>query len=87
LLLSGACVIVLTMKASPTAVFPHSGLSPLQLTPMSGAHQSAAGRSRRAGLLTDYENSNNIIAGHVSLRRLCLSWTVGIASCASKRTT
>ena len=40
LLLSGACAIVLTMKASPTAVFPHRGLAPHQFTPMSGAHQA-----------------------------------------------
>src|SRR5207302_4144818 len=40
LLLSSACAILLTMKASRTTVFPHRGLSPLQLTPMSGAHQS-----------------------------------------------
>src|SRR5262245_16738591 len=38
LLLSSACAIVLTMKASPTAVFPHRGLAPHQFTPMSGAH-------------------------------------------------
>ena len=40
LLLSSACAIVLTMKASPTAVFPHRGLAPLQFTPMSGAHET-----------------------------------------------
>src|SRR5438094_941140 len=39
LLLSSACAIVLTMKASPTAVFPHMGLAPHQFTPMSGAHK------------------------------------------------
>jgi hypothetical protein len=39
LLLSSACVIVLTMKDSPTAVFPHRGLAPHQFTPMSGAHK------------------------------------------------
>ena len=39
LLLSSACAIVLTMKASPTAVFPHRGLAPHQFTPMSGAHR------------------------------------------------
>ena len=39
LLLSSACGIVLTMKASPTAVFPHRGLAPHQFTPMSGADQ------------------------------------------------
>jgi hypothetical protein len=39
LLLSSACAIVLTMKASPTAVFPHRGLAPHQFTPMSGAHK------------------------------------------------
>jgi hypothetical protein len=42
LLLSSACAIVLTMTASPTAVFPHRGLAPLQFTPMSGAHHAAA---------------------------------------------
>jgi len=41
LLLSSACAIVLTMKASPTAVFPHWGLGPHQFTPMSGAHEPA----------------------------------------------
>src|SRR5438445_13193037 len=40
LLLSSACAILLTMKASRTTVFPHRGLSPLQLTPMSGAHHA-----------------------------------------------
>ena len=40
LLLSSACAIVLTMKASPTAVFPHRGLAPHQFTPMSGAHEA-----------------------------------------------
>ena len=40
LLLSSACAIVLTMKASPTAVFPHRGLAPHQFTPMSGARES-----------------------------------------------
>src|SRR5437016_7932374 len=40
LLLSSACAIVLTMKASATAVFPHRGLAPHQFAPMSGAHQS-----------------------------------------------
>ncbi len=40
LLLSSACAIVLTMKASPTAMFPHRGLAPHQFTPMSGAHQA-----------------------------------------------
>jgi hypothetical protein len=40
LLLSSACAIVLAMKASPTAVFPHRGLVPHQFTPMSGAHKS-----------------------------------------------
>jgi hypothetical protein len=42
LLLSSACAIVLTMKASPTAVFPHRGLAPHQFTPMSGAHKPDA---------------------------------------------
>jgi hypothetical protein len=40
LLLSSACAIVLAMKASPTAVFPHRGLAPHQFTPMSGAHKT-----------------------------------------------
>jgi len=40
LLLSSACAIVLTMKASPTAVFPHRGLAPHQFTPMSGARKT-----------------------------------------------
>jgi hypothetical protein len=39
LLLSRACTIVLTVKARPTAVFLPRGLSPLQFTPMSGAHK------------------------------------------------
>ncbi len=39
LLLSSACAIVLTMNASPIAVFPHRGLAPHQFTPMSGAHR------------------------------------------------
>jgi hypothetical protein len=42
LLLSSACAIVLTMKVSPTAAFPHRGLAPLQFTPMSGAHHAGA---------------------------------------------
>src|SRR6266498_2130316 len=46
LLLSSACAIVLTMKASPTAVLPHRGLAPHQFTPMSGAHQIAAPNRR-----------------------------------------
>lgn len=50
LLLSSVCAIVLTMKASPTAVFPHRGLAPHQFTPMSGAHHTMqrmrASRSR-----------------------------------------
>jgi hypothetical protein len=33
----------------------------------------AAGNSRHASQLTDYENSNIIIAGHARFRRLCLS--------------
>jgi hypothetical protein len=40
LLLSSACAILPTMKADWTAVFPHRGLPPLQLTPMSGAHKA-----------------------------------------------
>src|SRR6266496_441878 len=49
-LLSTACAIVLTVKASPTAVFPHRGLAPHQFTPMSGAHKSVerTGMSRSA---------------------------------------
>ena len=43
LLLSSACAIVLTMKASATAVFPHRGLAPHQFAPMSGAHQRLEG--------------------------------------------
>src|SRR2546426_8682547 len=46
LLLSSACVILLPMKASQMTVFLHRGLSPLQLTPMSGAHH-ALQRTRR----------------------------------------
>src|SRR5437016_12593086 len=46
LLLSSACAIVLTMKASATAVFPHRGLAPHQFAPMSGAHH-ALQRTRR----------------------------------------
>ena len=48
LLLSSACVILPPMKASQMTVFLHRGLSPLQLTPMSGAHRmelTAAGLS------------------------------------------
>jgi ornithine cyclodeaminase/alanine dehydrogenase-like protein (mu-crystallin family) len=44
LLLSSACAIVLTMTASPTAVFPHRGLAPHQFTPMSGAHHQMTGK-------------------------------------------
>jgi hypothetical protein len=40
LLLSSACVILTTMKAVRTSVFTHRGLSPLQFTPMSGAHNA-----------------------------------------------
>jgi hypothetical protein len=39
LLLSSACAMLPTMKASGMAVFPHRGLAPRQLTPMSGAHK------------------------------------------------
>ncbi len=42
LLLSSACARLLTMKANRLAVFPHRGLSPRQLTPMSGAHKITA---------------------------------------------
>jgi hypothetical protein len=65
LLLSSAWTIVLTMKASATAVFPHRGFTPHQFTPMSGAHQALQrtrpSRSRcnprvpRAGSLSSYE--------------------------------
>ncbi len=57
LLLSSACAIVLTMKASPTAVFPHRGLAPHQFTPMSGAHKTVqrTGGSRFAR--TEIRNS------------------------------
>src|SRR5436190_7134798 len=34
----------------------------------------AAGSRRRAGQLTGYGNSNISIAGHIRLRRLCLSF-------------
>jgi len=37
---ASACAIVLTMKASPTSVFPHRGLARYQFTPMSGAHKA-----------------------------------------------
>ena len=37
LLLSSACAMLLTMKAIGMAMFPHRGLAPRQLTPMSGA--------------------------------------------------
>ena len=40
LLLSRACAKLLTMKANRLAVFLHRGLSPRQLTPMSGAHKT-----------------------------------------------
>jgi hypothetical protein len=39
LLLSSACATLPTMKASLMAMFPHRGLAPRQLTPMSGAHK------------------------------------------------
>jgi hypothetical protein len=52
LLLSSACAIVLTMKASPTAVFPHRGLAPHQFTPMSGAHKPDAANPAMALWLT-----------------------------------
>src|SRR5437016_13834255 len=48
LLLSSACAIVLTMKASATAVFPHRGLAPHQFAPMSGAHQTLDRMTRSA---------------------------------------
>src|SRR5437879_4018619 len=48
LLLSSACAIVLTMKASATAVFPHRGLAPHQFAPMSGAHQALDRMTRSA---------------------------------------
>ncbi len=41
LLLSSACAIVLSVKDNTTAVFPHRGLAPHQVTPMSGAHKIA----------------------------------------------
>ena len=48
LLLSSAWAILpLVMRASPTTVFPHRGLSPHQFTPMSGAHQVAAANAGR----------------------------------------
>jgi hypothetical protein len=37
------------------------------------AEQDAAGNSRRVGELTIQKNSNIIITGHISLRRLWLS--------------
>jgi hypothetical protein len=37
------------------------------------AEQGAAGNTPRTGQLTDYGNSNIIIADYVPLRRLCLS--------------
>jgi len=40
LLLSSACAILPTVKADRTAVFPHRRLAPLQVTRMSGAHQT-----------------------------------------------
>ena len=52
LLLSSAGAKLLTMKASRLAVFLHRGLSPRQLTPMSGAHQPAAGNAGIASRLT-----------------------------------
>ena len=42
LLRSSACAKLRTMKANRLAVFPHRGLSPRQLTPMSGAHKATA---------------------------------------------
>ncbi len=50
LLLSSGCARLLTMKANRLAVFPHRGLAPRQLTPMSGAHQPAAGN---AGIVSE----------------------------------
>jgi len=40
------------------------------------AEPEGAGNSRRAWHLTDYGNSNIIIAGHVHLRRLCLTFAL-----------
>jgi hypothetical protein len=51
LLLSSACVILPTMKAGRTTVFPHRGLSPHQFTPMSGAHQTLETNCRPASPL------------------------------------
>ena len=49
LLLSSACAILLIMKASPTAVFPHRGLAPHQFTPMSGAHEIGGPNDEECG--------------------------------------
>src|SRR6266566_6088969 len=66
LLLSSACAIVLTMKASPTAMFPHRGLAPHQFTPMSGAHHALQRtRPSRSGC-----NPRVSWAGSLSLGRL-----------------
>jgi hypothetical protein len=43
--------IVLTMKASPTAVFPHRGLAPHQFTRMSGAHKITGANAGGSHLL------------------------------------
>jgi len=51
LLLSSACAIVLTMKASPRAVFPHRGFAPHQFTPMSGAHNAPQTTATRFGVI------------------------------------
>ena len=48
LLLFSACAILLTVKASQAAVFPDSGLAPLGVTPMSGAHESVETNRRPA---------------------------------------
>src|SRR2546426_5203351 len=67
LLLSSACVILLTMKASRMTVFPHRGLSPLQLTPMSGAHKAL--EPTGAALTV------SMFICHLSRRMGCLSQT------------
>src|SRR5947207_9254048 len=71
LLLSSACAIVLTMKASPTAMFPHRGLAPHQFTPMSGAHQ--ADRAVRDGRFSERSESapggSSARSGHLRAQR------------------
>ncbi len=61
LLLSSACAIVLTMKASATAVFPHRGLAPHQFAPMSGAHRMQRTPRLHLGSMADVCGAGSLI--------------------------